>query len=366
MNSLIIGSNGFIGKNLKLKLEEENINYYEVTKKTKLKKLENYCKKADIIFHVAGQNLSKLKWDFKKNNVLITYKICEILNKFNRKPKLIYLSTIKINEKTNYGNTKKEAEKILKKFSVKNKSQVSILRLPNVYGKWCNPNYNSFISTMLYNIPRSIKFKKINFQNKIKLIHVDDVVSKMIGLIYKNPNKLISIVKPDKILTIRKLYESINKMWFCHKNGYLYEYKSVFDRKLYSTFLTYIPKKNYHRYIKKYEDKRGMFSELLKNKKSGQINVFSINPGETRGKHYHNIKNEKFIILSGSVVFNMKCLNTKEKISKKMSANNISEIVSVPGWIHEIKNIGKKVAIILLWSNEIFDKKNPDTYLKAL
>lgn len=366
MSVVLIGSNGFIGKNLKLKLQEEKINYFEVTKKTSLKKLKYYCLKAEVLVHAAGQNISKFKKDFNNNNILITDKICNLLKQLKKKPKIIYLSTTKINENSFYGLSKKKAENILINFAKKNNSPLNILRLPNVYGKWCKPNYNSFVTTMFYNIPRGINFKKINLQNKINLIHIDTVINKIFSLIKKKSKKLILDINAEKVLSIKDLLNKINEIWYCHKNGYLYNYKTNFERTLYSSFLTYLPSKNFFRSIKKFEDKRGMFSELLKNKNYGQISMFSINPGETRGKHYHNIKNEKFIVLSGTIIFKMKSLNDGKLILKKINEKNIGEIISVPGWSHEIKNSGKQKAIILLWSNEIYDNKNPDTYYKPI
>ena len=366
MQALIVGSSGFIGKNLKKKLEQENINFFEVTKKTNKKKLEDYCKKVDVIFHVAGQNKSILESDFKKNNVLITKKILDILTKNNLKTKIIYLSTIKYNEKNYYGKTKKEAEKVLLTFSKKNSSIVNILRLPNVFGKWCKPNYNSFVTTMFYNIPRNINFIKLDLMKKIKLIHIDDVTSLMFELAFKKSNALITNVKPEKILSINKLYNLIKKMWLCHKDGYLYNFKSNFERKLYSTFLTYLPSKKITREIKMYQDKRGFFSELLKNKTTGQISVFSINPWKTRGQHYHNIKILEVLILNGKVIFKTKNLISNKTLSKEINSKKITEIISVPGTVHEIKNIGESIAIVLLWSDEIYDKNNPDTFFNTI
>lgn len=366
MNVSIIGSRGFIGKNLKLKLQENNIKFFEITKATKNSKFEKYCLMSDIIFHVAGQNLSSNKNDFKKNNVLLTQRLCNILKFSKNKTKIIYLSTIKINEKTDYGFSKKKAEEILLEASLKSKIDLKILRLPNVYGKWCKPNYNSFITTIFYNVPRSIKLKKIELKNKIKLIHIDKVTNYLLKLAYKNTKKKIIDLKPEKIITIRELINKIHKIWVCHKSGYLFNFSSDFEKNLFSTFLTYLPYKNFYRSIRKFEDKRGLFSEILKSNNFGQISIFTINPGQIRGQHYHNIKNEKFILLSGKIVFRMKNLQNNKVILKKIEDKIITEIISVPGWMHELKNVGKSKAIILLWTNEIYDKKNPDTHLKLL
>lgn len=363
MKIVITGNHGFIGKNLEINLlTHKNFKINVINRDTNNTLIKNYIFNCDILIHTAGVNRPKRKYDFVKDNFNFTNKILEYLNK-KKHQKIIYLSTIKYNEKTLYGISKKKSEQSIIKNSRKLNYNYLILRLPNVFGKWCRPNYNSFISTIIYNITREKKLPKISKIKKIDLLYIDDLIQLIIKNLKKNKNSKILNVKGRSV----KLYQIVKKLniiWNNWKLNKVNKTSNSLDRKLYSTLISYLPKKYHIRQIQGNFDKRGVFVEFLKTTNSGQISFFTINPRQERGNHFHNTKNEKFLVLSGKVKYETENLNSNEKISKLLDSKKFNVITSIPGWKHSFKNLSKNKAIIIVWSNEIFDKRKPDTYLK--
>ena len=361
MNILVTGCDGFIGKNLIFHLKNQaSYNVIKLKKNYSYNELKNKILASDIIFHLAGVNRGNSRNYFFKNNYLLTKELCEILKSTNKKKKIIFSSTIHVNLKNHYGISKLKSEKeILKLKNIKNIS-ILIYRLPNVFGKWSKPFYNSAVATFCYQVARK---KKIEiFSNKeLKLLYIDDLVKDFLKVIKMNNSK-------NNYRLIKKIYRiKLSKLAFIIKS-FLNETDIFFKRglnelvkKLYSTYLSFIPIKLASYNISKFEDDRGKFVEFLKFGKYGQISIFTIFPGKFRGNHYHHTKTEKFLVVSGNVKFNFINVTNKRKYSIIVSEKKEKVIITQPGWAHNIKNIGSKTAKIVVWSNEIFNKKYPDT-----
>jgi len=359
---LITGSDGFLAKNLIFKLNDRNI-IYRYSKNSGLNKLEQYTKDCDIVYHLASEIKSNNKKDFKINNVELTEHLSFFLQLNKNKSPIIYSSTHKINHNSIYAKTKKNSEAILLNHSRTNKSKICILRFPNIFGKWSKPNHNSFLATICHNITRNIKLKKINKFRKINLIYIDNATDMLVKFILKkNIRKRIIKIKADKQITVLKLLEKIQNIWLNHQNSEVVNTHSEFDKNLYTTLISYLPIKYFKSIKKKYSDRRGFFCELVKTSSAGQFNLFTVEPKETRGGHYHHSKHEKFFLISGKALFIKKNLLTGKIIKIKLDEKKIIEVLSVPGWWHEVKNTSNKPALFLLWSNEIFNVKKPDTY----
>ena len=359
MKVLVTGSKGFIGKNLLFKLiSKKKYQIYEFNRGDSLKKLSNLIQKADIIFHTAGVNRSTKKNFFISNNINLTNKIVTLVNQKKTKTKVIFTSTDLINKKliSEYATTKLKAENLIKKRLLKI-HDYQIFRLPNIFGKWSKPNYNSVIATFCNNISRNLPVKIID--NKvIKFVYIDDLVKFLINNI--EFKKKISSLN-SYTCKIDKLIDKIN---YIKKNRNLILNKFVkgkFDKYLYATYLTYIPIKDIQYKLVSNNDYRGDFIELFKKPSDGQISYFSINPKVVRGGHYHNTKVEKFFLISGKVIFNFYDLNTKKKFSIKIDSKDNLILETVPGCVHWIKNNSKTIAKGIIWSNEVFNKSNPDT-----
>ena len=360
MNILITGSKGFIGSNIKsfLKLETNHIiteHNRTSSKKTLIQKL----KKTDIILHLGGENRSNNSQNFYKNNYQLTK---DIVDNIKTKTHIIFASTVKVKEKSIYGKSKKKAEGILKQFCNEKKYILSILRLPNVFGKWGRPNHNSVVATYCHNSSRNIKSKINDPETVLDLLYIDDLISQIMSII-KNKKKIIypkiKLIHKIKLKTLHQKIYSINKNRIKLNIDLV---KTKIDKQIYSTYLTYLSNKQFTLSYKKNLDKRGNFSELTKSKINGQTSYFTINPGHERGNHLHFSKVEKFFPIFGSGKIVYKNINNKKKITFKYNSNEARVFEAIPGWSHKFINNTKSIAIIIVWANEIFDKKNPDTY----
>lgn len=364
MNILITGANGFIGRNLFYHIQNKsNFNCKKITKKTPKNKYFKLLNKADIIFHFAGSNREKTKKNFYKNNIEFTKNICNCIKNTNKKIKLIYTSTIQINQKNTYGITKKKAENELLKLQKKNKNiNLNIYRLPNIFGKWAKPNYNSVVSTFCNKAIKNEELKIIK-NEKISLVYIDDLVKNFLKKINgKENSKIFHEVNPKKKIFVKELANKITKFNNDRMNSLIPNIKNSFDKKIYSTLLSFIDQKKGFYTVKKNFDDRGEFTELFKNSQFGQISFFSINQKKTRGQHYHHTKTEKFYLISGKVKFEFKHILNKNKHSIIIDDKSEKVVMTIPGWSHKIKNIGTKKALFVSWVNEIFDIKKPDTY----
>ena len=251
------------------------------------------------------------------------------------------------------------AEKIIKK-ELKN-YPFYILRLPGVFGKWCKPNYNSVVATfVITSLEKKIKIEDPN--KELHLVHIDDVVSKIIYIIENSPNESQIKVSPENKINVKDLSTILNKFYQDRKNFLIPNAAKGFNRALYSTFISYLPESKFGYKVNIKEDKRGKFCELLKGIDNGQISFLTINPGFKRGGHYHNTKTEKFIVLKGKVKFFFSNLLNTNTIEIYSSYENPEIVDSIPGWFHELENIGNEEALVLLWANEIYDVKNHDTF----
>ncbi len=364
MNIAVTGANGFLSKNLIFRLRyEKNCKIFKITRKTSKKNLNSALLAADIIFHFAGANKPKKKIFFKKDNIDFTRYICDYLNKSKKPKTIIYSSTIQVNNNTEYGKSKKNSEKQLLKLYKNNLFNVIILRLPNIFGKWSKPNYNSVVSTFCNKISRYKKIDILNPKKKIKLLYIDDLIDLLIKI--KNSknssSKIISKFKYTNNISVKKLSELIFN-FEKNRDKLFIDQSSKFVKNLYSTYISFLPKKKFTYKLKSKTDHRGSFTEILKMKNNGQISVLSSKKNKIRGNHFHHSKIEKFLVLKGNALFNMQNILNKEKISIKLNSSNLKIVETIPGWKHSIKNISKSELIVLIWSNEIFDVSNPDTF----
>ena len=358
----ITGANGFIAKNLNLNLStNKKIKIFNISKKTKETELKKICKNCDFIYHLAGANRPLNNDKFNIDNVLYTKKILNALSLNTKKPTIIYSSTSRFNENNQYAKTKKKAEDMIIKFSKKNQSKYFILRLPNIFGKWAKPFYNSYISTLFYQITRDKKVVGLNSNNKINLLYIDDLIEILSGILKIKKNSYIKNLK-GKQYKIIFLYNKIKNIWDNWKKDIVLNTSTSLDRKLFATMITYMPKKNIFKNLDLKIDDRGLFTEFLRTKKSGQFAFFSINPGKRRGGHFHNTKNEKFVLINGKVELELKNMENNFKINKKLNSKLLQTFTSVPGWKHTFINKDKEKALVLVWANEMLNLKKTDTF----
>ena len=365
MNIAVTGANGFIAKNFIYNfINSENYKLHKITRKTSKNKIINILKKSEIIYHFAGVNRPTKSKTFKKDNIELTKFICEYLQKNKLKKTIVFSSSTQVNKNNDYGKSKKICENLLIKFSKKNKSKVFILRLPNIFGKWSKPNYNSVISTFCHNISRNKNIMITDPSEKVNLFYIDDLV-KILKKFKDNKiknNIIYYKIKGSKIITLKKLSEIIIDFERKRRNFCLGDISSKFKKNLYSTYVSFLPRSKVTYKLKPIKDSRGSFTEFLKTNKNGQFSIFVANKNQIRGHHFHHSKVEKFLVLKGKAKFSMWDISSNHKINLNLNGKNPTVVESIPGWQHYIKNVGLDELVVLLWSNEIFDVNKPDTF----
>ena len=363
MRALITGANGFIAKNLIIRLKERNS--FEIatfTRSDDNQRLISLVKDADIIFHLAGENRPKSIEDFETNNVQLTQSLCDAVKLTGRKIPIIFTSSTQSELNNPYGVSKKSSEEILRQFSRSFLNPVSIFRLPGVFGKWCRPNYNSVVATFCNNIAGGIPVAVHDSERVITLVYIDDVVDSLIQVIgFGSPEIQYVAVRPEYEISLGELAKQIQLFKDSRTTLITENVGSGIIRCLYSTYLSYLSPAQFAYELPVHSDSRGVFVEMLKTYDSGQFSFFTALPGVTRGGHYHHSKTEKFLVVQGEAVFKFRHLVTNEMIEIHTSGTKSEIVESIPGWAHDITNIGVDNLIVLLWANEMFDRHLPDT-----
>lgn len=363
MKVLITGSKGFVGKNICLYLRSfPQFEILTFDRSDTVFDLETILASIDVIIHLAGENRPKLSTDFDKVNAKLTQTICNILNKQNNQAKVILASSIHAISDTDYGRSKFAAEQALIKLNESNGNQVTIFRFPGIFGKWCKPNYNSVVATFCHNFANGLSIKVNDAQKVLKLVYIDDVVASLTSQITNYSSKVsYPSVKPEFEVTLGSLAEQVKSFRKSRKSLELDAVAKGLSRALYSTYVSYLPKNKFSFDIPAHNDVRGSFVEFFKNKEVGQFSFLTVNPGFSRGSHFHHTKTEKFIVVKGSASFGFRHMITNEKHYLEVSDEKPKIVETIPGWAHNITNIGSDDLIALVWANEIYNSKLPDT-----
>ncbi len=362
---LVTGSDGFVGKNLIAALQQlKNIEIRKFDITNTLGDLEEYLKEADFIFHLAGVNRPKEEKEFKEGNIDFTRNIISTLEKLGKKTPIVFSSSIQAKQKNPYGESKKSAEDALYEYSKKNKAEVFIYRLPNVFGKWCRPNYNSVIATFCYNISHGLDIKISDEKNEVELVYIDDVVEEFAGLIKSRPKAVKNPlgVKRSFKITLGELANKIRGFKEIRKSLIVPDYSDDFTRFLYATYLSYLDVKDFSYKPEMKTDQRGNLTELIKSRQFGQIFVSKSHKGVKRGNHYHHTKIEKFCVIKGKAEIKFKNILNNEVISYPVSGELIEIVDIPPGYSHSIENTGEDELVVLFWADEIFNPEKTDTY----
>ena len=363
MKVLITGSNGFIAKNLIEHLKRyKEIEIYLFSKKDSLNLLEAYVKEVDFIFHLAGVNRPKSVDEFYEGNSNLTKSIVDTLKFSNKKTPIVLSSSIQTELNNDYGKSKLEAEHLLLEYAKTTEAKIYIYRLPNIFGKWSRPNYNSVISTWCYNIANSLDIDVNNRDVELTLAYVDDVVSSFIEKLDNENSNNYCKIEPIYKRTLGEIEELLYRFKENRKTLIIPNVASGFERALYATYLSYLPINDFSYELKGHKDNRGTFYEILKTVDSGQFSLSTTAPGIKRGSHYHHTKNEKFLVVKGEALIEFRHIVSNEKVSYRVSDKKMVVVEMIPGYTHNIKNIGDEEMVLFLWANENYDDSNPDTY----
>jgi UDP-2-acetamido-2,6-beta-L-arabino-hexul-4-ose reductase len=363
MRIVVTGANGFIGKNLCLRLQELNtIQVLPITRESSLADLQNAVADCDFVFHLAGINRPQNIEEFYTGNTVSTQLLCEALISTKKPIQIAYTSSTQAANDNPYGKSKVDAENVILEYARSNNSKAFVYRLPNVFGKWCKPNYNSAVATFCHNTTRDLPITINDPNSPLKLVYVDDVVDSFLSLLTDtNISPGFIEISPVYETTVGEVVTQIES--FKHSRDTLITDKvgTGFIRALYSTYVSYLPTASFSYKVPKYGDPRGVFVEMLKTPDAGQFSFFTAHPGITRGEHYHHTKTEKFLVIKGQAHFGFRNVITNEMYEVTTSGEEPEIVETVPGWTHNITNVGTEEMIVMLWANEIFDRAKPDT-----
>lgn len=365
MNILVTGANGFVGKNLISQLKNKGYeNISRVTRETDITTLEQYAKKCQFVFHIAGVNRPSHKEEFKEGNEGFTVNLLKFLKKYNNKSPILFTSSIQAERDNPYGNSKRACEDTLFSYSRETGVNTYIYRLPNLFGKWCRPNYNSVVATFCYKIARDQPIEIHDLEKKLTMCYIDDLLAEFFRAFHGKPTlegDFCTVPVTHEI----KLGELADKLYSFKANRdslVMPSLEKELDKCLYSTFLSYLEEDNFSYRLKKNSDNRGWLAEFIKSKELGQFFISKTKPGVTRGNHWHHTKVEKFLVIQGEATIRFRKIDSDKIIEYKVDGE-VPEVVDIPvGYTHSIKNTGKEDVITLFWACEIFDPNKPDTY----
>ena len=363
MRVLVTGAHGFIGKNLSAHLnEQEQFSVLVFARENTLDELQGFVEQADAVVHLAGENRPEDLSAFKVINTGLTQSLCDALRAAGRKIPLILASSIQTEQDNLYGKSKLEAERAVRSLANETGNPVYIYRLPGVFGKWCKPNYNSVVATFCYNISHNIPIQINDKSALLRLVYVEDVVLDFIRVIQQE-DEIITMpeVEPEYSITLGELAEQITAFKSCRTNLIIEPVGSGLIRALYSTYMSYVSPEQFAYDLPRHIDERGSFVEMLKTRDSGQFSFFTARSGVTRGGHYHHTKTEKFLVVKGLARFRFRHIDTDEPFEIFTSGDEPQVVDTIPGWVHEITNVGEEEMIVILWANEIFNQDHPDT-----
>jgi UDP-2-acetamido-2,6-beta-L-arabino-hexul-4-ose reductase len=368
MKVLITGADGFVGKNLAVHLSErKDVEVIRFTRSDDVASLSALISAVDFVVHLAGVNRPQNAQEFKAGNTDLTRALCDAVKASGKPVPVLYTSSSQAEQDNPYGSSKRAAEDALLELASQHASPVHLFRLPNVFGKWARPNYNSAVATFCHNIARDLPIQINDPHARINLVYIDDVVAHFMAVM---DGKLLGepfvSVEPQYNISVGELAEQLQAFRDSRTNLISEPVGTGLVRALYSTYVSYLPPERFTYQVPKYGDPRGVFVEMLKTGDSGQFSYFTAHPGVTRGGHYHHSKTEKFLVIKGRACFRFRHIVSGE-LYELFTAGEQPEIVeTVPGWTHDITNVGDEEMIVMLWANEIFDRERPDTYARPV
>ncbi|MBM7665254.1 UDP-2-acetamido-2,6-beta-L-arabino-hexul-4-ose reductase [Solibacillus kalamii] len=365
MKVLITGSKGFIGKNLIATLQQlDNIEILTFNKNDNREKLDLLTQDCDFVFHLAGVNRPIEEKEYIDGNYGFTSQLINSLTRNNNNCPILFTSSSQAILDNLYGSSKKAAEEEILKYRDVSGAKVLIYRLPNVFGKWSKPNYNSAIATFCYNISRGLPITVSNPNIELMLVYIDDVINEFINALNGNENYIGDICEVPIIHKIKlgAIVDLINSFKNSRQDLSIPDMANPISKKLYSTYLSYLPENDFSYKLNMNIDHRGSFTEFIKTSERGQVSVNISQPGITKGNHWHHTKNEKFLVVSGRGVIRLRRIDTNEVIEYYVSGDKL-EVVDIPiGYTHNIENLGCDNMVTIMWANEYFNPNIPDTY----
>lgn len=367
---LVTGAKGFIGKNLVLELKNrKTFEIFECDVDTTEEQLAQFAKECEFVFHLAGVNRPQRTEEFMEGNYGFTTKLLEILQKNGNRSPILMSSSIQAKLDNDYGKSKKAGEDYILDYGSKNSIATYVFRLPNVYGKWCRPNYNSAIATFCNNIARGLEIKVNDRSTLLTVVYIDDVVNAFIdatdGIVARDDDGYCKVSIEDKI-TLGEIVDTLYSFKDSRKTLSVANMNRGVIKKLYSTYLSYLPEDEFAYDLRMNADARGSFTEFLRTDGQGQVSINISKPHIVKGNHWHHTKNEKFLVVKGTGVIRFRKIGTDKVIEYPVSGDKL-QVVDIPcGYTHNIENVGDDDMVTVMWANEPFDKDRPDTFYEEV
>lgn len=408
MKILITGAKGFIGKNLIAELNnirQGKTKVYPVSPEIELftydvdsnpADLDSYCRQTDFVFHLAGVNRPENQEDFMKGNFGFTSDLLQLLKKHKNNCPVMISSSTQAALDNAYGLSKRAGEELLFSYSAETGAKVLVYRFPNVFGKWCRPNYNSAVATFCHNVAHGLPIQVNDPSVTMTLVYIDDVVRELIMALAGQENRKYNYCEVPVLHTVKlgEIVDLIYSFKASRDDRSVPDMSNAFTKKLYSTYLSYLPEDAFSYPLKMNVDERGSFTEIIRTADRGQFSVNISKPHITKGQHWHHTKNEKFCVVSGSGVirfrkiespstndqrlmpkdkgqetatFNIRPETLDSKIIEYFVSGDKIEVVDIPvGYTHNIENLGETDMVTFMWCNEVFDPERPDTYFEKV
>ncbi len=383
MKILVTGANGFVGRNLCSQLRNiaegkarwydcpSDLTIFEYDVDSPKESLDDYCKEADFVFNLAGVNRPKDPAEFMKGNFGFASLLLDTLKRHHNTCPVMISSSIQALLDNPYGESKRAGEKLLFDYAEATGARVLVYRFPNVFGKWCRPNYNSAVATFCNNIANDLPITVNDPSVKMHLVYIDDVVDELIGALSgkEHHNGLFCEVPVTHHITLGGIVDLLHSFHDMHDNLEVPDFSDAFARKLYSTYLSYLPEEKTIYPLKMNIDQRGSFTEIIRTPDRGQVSINISKPGITKGQHWHHTKNEKFVVVSGHGLIQLRREGVDEQGNPypvreyEVSGEHIQVVEMLPGFTHNIINLSDTDDLVtLMWANEAFNPNRPDTY----
>lgn len=360
MEIVVTGANGFLGRHLTCALERHGHNVSAITRETSSEERSRKLRAADFVFHLAGVNRPKDPHAFKQGNVDLTEAIATELLTYNPVP-IVFASSIQATQQNDYGVSKREAEDVLRLYRQQAGASVHLFRLPNVFGKWARPFYNSAVATFCYQIARGEPVTVTDPDKILTLAHVDDVVAVFLETL--NTDVDLYPVVPTHEIRLLDLVRTLEAFEAMRTARGLPDLSDSFTKRLYSTYTSYLPKDRMVTPLVMHQDLRGSFTEMLKTPDRGQVSINVAKPGVVKGEHWHDTKHEQFLVVSGEGVIRLRPVDGDEVMVFHVSGETLEVVEIPPGYVHHIENTGMTDLVTVMWVNEPFDPGQPDTYV---
>lgn len=382
MNILVTGANGFVGRNLVSQLEniasgkarnyaiageELHVLCYDVDSDPAA--LEEYCRRANFVFNLAGVNRPEDPSEFMKGNFGFASLLLDTLKKCGNSCPVMISSSTQAALDNPYGESKRAGEELLFEYGRETGAKVLVYRFPNVFGKWCRPNYNSAVATFCHNIAHGLPIRVNDPSVVMHLVYIDDVVDELIGALSGDEHRAGAFCEVPVVheITLGGIVDLLYSFRDMQQDLEVPDFGDAFTKKLYSTYLSYLPKERFCYPLKMNVDNRGSFTEIIRTPDRGQFSVNISKPGITKGEHWHHTKNEKFVVVSGHGLVQLRKIGTDEVINFEVSGEKMEVVEMIPGYTHNIINLSDTEDLVtFMWANEAFNPERPDTYFEPV